>query len=462
MNHMIHWIVFLNFFILIYYGLLSAWYTLTLLTAFPDMINTFREVELGNLDWLMQQSKVPITVIIPAFNERERVFNTIYSILQNEYKNTHIVLVNDGSTDNTMEILIEEFELYEVPPVILQKVPSSPIKHCYISEQYPQLMVIDKEHGPANNGADSNNTGLNAAATPLIMTVDADTIIEPDAISHLIYCYLSKRKCIAVGGTIYVLNENKVEHGKLLTRNFPHHFIEAIQGIEYYRSFSYGRAGLNTLSGALCFPGAFTLLEKKAASDFGGYDTHNFSYDAEITLKFHHYMRNRKYPTSVRFSSSPLAWTMVPSTLERFWEQRNRWQRGMLLSAWKHKRMFLNPKYGIVGLITFPSFIIFEIFSPVVEFMAYLLFIISLILKIVTWTDLFWFFALAWSFLTVISTVGFFLNMMTFKIYNKASDLVWIIVVIMLEMFGFRQYKALCCTYSTLQFLYNRLRGKYC
>ena len=193
---MITLILYINIAILVYFFSLSIWYTLILFTAFPDLIKEYKQTEYGHLDQLMQHCTIPLSIIIPAFNEKMRIINSIYSILQSTYTNVNIIVVNDGSTDDTLNILINEFSLYEVPPVIRQSIPTQPIRQYYQSSRYKNLVVLDKLHSPTNNGADSDNAGLNAAVTPIVMTLDADTILEPTALEQMVYCYLSHKQCI--------------------------------------------------------------------------------------------------------------------------------------------------------------------------------------------------------------------------------------------------------------------------
>jgi cellulose synthase/poly-beta-1,6-N-acetylglucosamine synthase-like glycosyltransferase len=450
----------LNIAILIYFALLAGWYILILFAALPDIIKTYQESKYGHLDQIIKSSTIPITIIIPAYNEEKRILNCLYSILQSDYKNVHIIVVNDGSKDETLNVLIKEFKLFEIPPVIKIATPTAPIRHYYQSKQYSHLTVIDKVHGPANNGADCHNAGLNATATPIVITLDADTILEPDALTNMVYSFLAHKHCISVGGAIYILNGNEVSHGRLLTKKISKKYILAFQCIEYFRAFTYGRAGFNNLSGALCYPGAFTLFETKAVKEFGGFDTENYAYDSEITLKIHHNMRRLKYPTHVRFTSSSSAWTTVPSSWKAFWMQRNRWQRGMLLSAYKHKTMLFNPFYGLVGLVTFPAYVFFEILGPVVECSAYMLLGLSLLMGIASWQVVGGFILLAWGYILLLTIATFFLSLITSNTFYQFSNLLRVLWVVTVELFGFRQFRAACCFWATLQFFMNRLLGK--
>ena len=369
--------------------------------------------------------------------------------------------MNDGSTDKTLNILIDEFALVEMPPVINQTLKTAAVRHYYHSERYENLVVIDKEHGPSGNGADCHNAGLNATSTPVMMTLDADTVLEQDAIMLILYSFLSHKHCIAAGGSIYILNNNQVQNGQLITKAIPPRFIPAIQCVEYLRSFSYGRAGLNRFSGALCYPGAFTLFETSAIKEFGGFDSSNYSYDADITLRFHRKMRQLNYPTHVRFVSNAVAWTTVPHNLKSYWGQRNRWQRGMLLSVKNNLSMLFNPRYGMVGLISFPAFVLFEVLGPVIEFISYILLLISLAISLVSWSVMGWFLLLAWSYIILLTMGTFYLSLMTFNTFHRFTDFLRVLWLVTFEMFGFRQFRALCCFYSTFQFLVNRLLGKH-
>jgi len=442
--------------IVFYYILLLIWYTSTLFLSYPEILKMHYESYYGHIDYLMKNSTIPVSVIIAGFNEDERILNTIYSVLNNQYKNVSIFFVDDGSTDGTLPLLINEFSLYEIPPVINQTLVTSQIRHYYQSKKYVNLFVIDKEHSPFNNPADSHNLSLNAISSPVVMTLDADTVLEPDAIETVLYSLLSNNHCVAVGGSIYILNENSVEHGRMLTRNVAKKFILALQCIEYLRSFTYGRSGLNRLSGALCYPGAFTLFETQAIKEIGGFDRKNCSFDAEITLRFHHQMRKLNYPTFLRFSANAIAWTIVPDHFRSYWRQRNFWQRGMLLSTVKHMSMFFNPKYGIVGMITFPAFVLFEVFGPVVEFLSYLFFVISFISGIVNWSMICWYLLWAWGSLLLLTMGSLYLSLITTTIFNRFSDTLLVLWYVTLEMFGFRQFKAACCFWATLQFIWNR------
>ncbi len=244
---MVDTIVFINKVILFYFAALGIGYTILLIASFPDILRKFNENVHGNVGELInRQGLIPITIITPAYNEATRgvILNCIYSILNSEYKNVNLIVINDGSTDNTLELLIDTFALYEVPIAVKQKIKTANLQHSYQSRLYPNLIVLDKEH---SNTGDTMNAGINACHTPLFATVDADTILEPEALTRIIFTFLSNKHCVSVGGAVYVLNGNKAENGKFLTH--PHissGYVPAIQSCEYLRSFLFGRSGWNT------------------------------------------------------------------------------------------------------------------------------------------------------------------------------------------------------------------------
>jgi cellulose synthase/poly-beta-1,6-N-acetylglucosamine synthase-like glycosyltransferase len=447
--------------IIVYYLLLSFWYTVLLILSFPEVIKKFRAIQYGDADKLINEnSLVPLTVVTAVFNEEKEVLNMIYSILNSEYKNTKLILVNDGSTDNTMEVLKEELTLYEIPLVIKQTIKTERVKHCYQSKRFENIMVIDKEHSPYNCGADSLNAGLNACKTPFIVTIDADTIVEPEALTRMLFTILTTPHCVMVSGSIYVLNENIVDQGKMITAELPKSFLTSVQSVEYLRSFLYGRAGLNALGGAMCYPSAFTMFETEALREIDGYDTPNFSYDSEVTLKMHHYMSKKNYPHNMNHTPNAFSWTDVPSTYKGYWKQRNFWQRGMLRSLQSHIGMLFNPRYGIVGLLSFPAYVLFEVGGALIEFTSMILVFVLYFLGIVDFRFFIWFIMLALGFIVFISTAMVFLNQITFNKYNKKTDILRVILLVSAEMCGFRQFRALCCTVATVQYVINRFRGK--
>ncbi|MFI4956572.1 MAG: glycosyltransferase [Gammaproteobacteria bacterium] len=345
-------------------------YTALLVVSMPQIVRRFQAEKYGNIGHLMNSEfSIPMSVVMPTYNFGIATLDAVYSVLESDYKNVHLIIVNDGSTDNTLQVLIDNLQLYQVPPAIKQIIETAKIRGYYQSKLYPNLVLVDKEH---SNTGDTLNVGLNACRTPLFATVDADTVLEKDAISKIIFSFISKPHCIAVGGSVFIINDNEIKHGKFVREpHIPTRLAAAIQTCQYLRSFLFGHIGWNTFGGTLVNPGAFTLYETQAAMAVGGYDTDNFSQDAEIILKLHAYMRKNKYPYSIDATPTAFSWTDVPKTFFALWRQRDHWERGLLRSFCLHRTMFFNPRYGIVGMFSYPFFVFYEILYPFVELAGY-------------------------------------------------------------------------------------------
>ena len=448
--------------ILIYFAVLWIGYLILLLGTFGTVVHKYNVSKFNNvIPTLEQNPLLPITVIIPAYNEEHRIVSTVTSLLNSEYKNIHIVIINDGSVDRTLQLLIEKYELIQIPPAFRQKIATGKVLAYYRSTLIPHLMVIDKEHSPyANSAADCINAGLNVCRTPLYVTLDADTLVEPLSLSRMIFMYLTNPHCVAIGGDIYVPDTANVIKGHLLETNIPANPLLGVQVCEYLRSFSYGREGWTLVGGALCHPGAFTMLETQAVRSAGGYDASNFSYDAEIIFKLHHEMRKNHYPYSIIYAPSAIAWSEEPATLKKFWHQRSNWQRGLLRCLSRHKQMILNPKYGITGLLAFPYYILFEIFGPVVEAISYVVFILALCFSTVSIVNFAWLLLLAWGYIMFITLSCVILSIITYNKYYRKLDILRIAAWTTADMFFFRQFRAFCALSSTIHYIINRFRGK--
>lgn len=455
---MIEILTILNIVILIYFGLLALYYTILLIGTFPDLIHHFRENEYSNMTFLLEEvDLVPVSIIMAAYNEEHRIHNAIDSVFNSSYKKIELIVVSDASTDNTVQMLIDRYNMYEIPPVVKKTIPAGEIYHYYISDTHP-ITVIDKEHGGT---ADSVNVGINSCRTPLYATVDADTVLEPDAITRIVFTFLANPHCIVAGGSVYVLNDNEIQEGQFVRNpKLPKNMVAGMQACEYLRSFLFFRCGWNRLGGALCYAGAFTVFEKQVVEDVGGHDAGNFAHDAEIVMKLHEHMRKNRYPYTAHFVPAAFAWTEVPGTLKQFWNQRIKWQRGLLRSVFLHFRMCLNPRYGATGLLNFPTFFGFEIIGGFMEFIAYLSFMTAIILSIKIVPETIIFIFIAWFYMSFLTAACVLISVATFDRYNQYSDIWRILTLTFVELVGFRQFHVLARVMGGIEYCFNRLRGK--
>jgi len=455
-------IYYISFSILIYFFILCIGYTVILFGTVFKILKKYKSYKFNNIILEFDTNPLlPITIIIPAYNEVRRIANAVASVFNSNYKNVNLIIVNDGSTDSTLQQLIDDYFLVRIPPAFKKKIITGEVRAYYQSTRYPHLIVIDKEHSPfANSGADCINAGLNVCRTPLFITLDADTILEPEALTHMIFMYLTTPHCVAVGGDVYIPDPDKIKDGKLLATSIPSNTLLGVQVCEYLRSFSYGREGWELLGGALCYPGAFTMLETQAVIDAGGFDSCNFAYDAEIIMKLHHVMGEKKHPYSVTYAPSAIVWSEGPKTLKTFWNQRNHWQRGLLRCLSLHWKMIGNVNYGVTGLLAFPSYILFEIFGPIVESIAYVTLILAVIFTPALLLNMGWLLCLAWGYSTFITMSCVILSLLTFDKYHSKMDILHLFFLNTLDMIFYRQFRAFCALFAAIHYVFNRILGR--
>ncbi len=448
---------FLNWAILWYLIFLSLGYLILLVTAVPDILSNYEEDRLGELaQHARSRNQIPVTVIISAYNEEDTILESIYSVIKSDYGNLQIIVVNDGSTDHTLKVLNNVFDLQRLDVVIPNKVKTrGKLKGYYISNYNINLTVIDKE----NSGkSDSLNVALNICRTPLFITLDADSILDPESITNIVFHMLIHPHTVAVGGAVYILNGCDYKDGVILKKRMSRKPLYALQSCEYMRSFLFSRSGWNKFGGALSFSGAFTLFDHRAVVDVGGFDRVNLAQDFEIITHLHEYEieQNREY--TIAYTASAIAWTDVPGTLKSFWRQRVNWQKDTLRSLLLHKKMLFNPRYGLIGMVSYPFYLFGETLGVCVEFSAYVLIFFSWYLGILDGYWVFLFFAICWGFVTFLTMATAFISLITFNQYRKITDMLWIFLIVATESFGFRQFTVLCRIVATFQYFVGRLK----
>jgi cellulose synthase/poly-beta-1,6-N-acetylglucosamine synthase-like glycosyltransferase len=412
--------------ILVYFLALNTFYALLLVLAIPEIWAQTRLAEDEDFQRLMQSDALPpITILVPAYNESATIEASVTAILTLEYRNFEIVVVNDGSKDDTLERLRHAFDLYEVPRTYPETIATQPPRAVYRSRTRTRLLVIDKENG---GKADSLNAAINASRFPLVIAVDADTLIEPDALLRLTRPFLLGAKIAAVGGTVRVANGCTVADGRVTDARVPRAFLPGIQVVEYLRAFLFGRLGWNRLGGSLVISGAFGLFRKDYLHAIGGYDVASVVEDLDLVVRLHRHLQRHKIAYEITFIPDPVAWTEVPESVRILSRQRERWHRGLLAAMWQHKGMLLNPRYGRVGLIGMPFFTFGEMLAPLVEVLGYGITSFALLFLLV-----------AWGYGMLLSIWAVVLEEVSFRRYGRAGDLARLIVYAMLETFGYRQ-----------------------
>ncbi len=313
-------------------------------------------------------------------------------------------------------------------------------------------MVIDKENG---GKADSLNAAINASRFPLVIAVDADTLIEPDALLRLTRPFLLGRRIAAVGGTVRVANGCVVKHGQVMDARVPRRLLPGVQVVEYLRAFLFGRLGWNRLGGNLIISGAFGLFRKDHLLAVGGYDATSIVEDLDLVVRLHRYLRSRKVRYEIPFIPDPVAWTEVPETLRVLARQRGRWQRGLVAAMWQYRGMLFNPRYGRVGLIAVPFYTFGEMLAPLVEVFGYVIIVAGLIAGVVNVSFALLFILVAWGYGMLLSLWAVVLEEVSFHRYRRLGDLVRLVLFATLENFGYHQ----CAVWWRLRAFFTR-RGR--
>jgi len=427
-----------------------------LFTSIPDILTKFKETAIGDIDYFVGTAAMPpVSVLLPAYNEEGDIINTIESLLLSTYKNLQIFVINDGSSDDTMQKLHDNFELARTFPIISQKIKAvAKINNYYTSRKYPNLTIIDKEH---TGKSDSLNIGINACSTPLFISIDADTVVEPEAISRLVFSLLSKPHTVAEGGAVYILNGCDYKDGRILRRRMSLLPLVSMQACEYLRAFLFGRTGWKPFNGPLILSGAITLFERQAVIDVGGYLKGSPGEDMEIIVNLHEYMRKHEYPYRIGYNFSAVAWTHVPTNMNELWGQRDRWHRGLIDSLLHHKKIFFNPKYGATGLVSYPFQVLAEFLGPMVEFTGYIAVIVAMYYNIINWHFAVLLFIASWGFATLITLGTTLISLISFNKYDSFKDIFILFLVVIFESFGYRQIMSLCRVIATLRYFLKKL-----
>jgi cellulose synthase/poly-beta-1,6-N-acetylglucosamine synthase-like glycosyltransferase len=305
-----------------------------------------------------------VSVIVPAYNEELSVATTVHSLLALLYANLEIVVVDDGSADNTLRVLIDDFDLSPIHPVYQHTLKTKPVRAIYRSSFEPRLVVVDKENG---RKADAINVGLNIASGDLVCAMDADTLISPDALQHLVAPFLASEDTVAAGGTVRLTNDSYVRAGRIDRQRAPRNWLAGVQAVEYTRSFLVGRVGWNLLGGNLIISGAFGVFKRSALLEAGGYEHSTIGEDMELIVRLRRRGYETGHPVHVEFSADPVAWTEAPESLRSLARQRNRWYRGLLDVIARHRVMLLRPRYGAAGMLSMPYYVFVEALAPVLE-----------------------------------------------------------------------------------------------
>lgn len=412
-------------------------YSLMLLMSLTQLRKEYKldryETDEESLEFIYTK---PVSIIVPAYNEEIGIIDSVYSLLNLRYPKIEVIVVNDGSTDQTHERMIQHFHLKKIHKVIRQQLKTKPINGIYQSTIHPNLLYVSKVNG---GKADALNVGINVSRYSYFCSVDGDSILEETSMLRIMQPIItSNEEVIASGGNIRIANGSDIQSGTVMNVSLSEKPLVIMQVIEYLRAFLMGRIALRKYNMVLIISGAFSVFSKKWAIEAGGYLTNTVGEDMEIVVRLQRMIKERKLNKRIEFIPDPVCWTEAPESITVLRRQRRRWHQGLLESLWRHRKMTFNPKYGAVGMVSVPLFWAVECLGPVIELAGYIYIVIAFFQG-----GIYVEFAILLALLfilygSIFSMVSVLLESWSMNKFPKTSDLIRLFVFSFTEVFWYR------------------------
>ncbi len=390
-----------------------------------------------------------VSVVVPARNEALTIVEAVRALLALDYEAREIVVVNDGSSDDTLAVLQQAFQLVAAPLAFEQPLPTARVRGVYRSAEQPGLAVIDKESGGCKS--DAANAGINAASGMLVLIIDADTMLEPDSLTRAAMPFLEDPTTVAVGGYVAIANGCRIEGARVTGVAMPRNWLARFQVVEYMRSFLLFRLACASWNSVTLISGAFGLFRRDAVIAVGGYDRTAIGEDMDLTVRLQKFYRDRRQPVRVAYAPVPVCWTQAPEDLASLKGQRLRWRRGLLQVLWRHRRVIGNPRFGILGLGVLPYTAFFEGLGPLIEFAGYSVATAAALAGLLNWQHYRVLLAVSVLFGAATTLVAVFLSDVAPRPYARNRDLALLCAAALLENAGYRQLNSWWGCLGTVQ-----------
>jgi cellulose synthase/poly-beta-1,6-N-acetylglucosamine synthase-like glycosyltransferase len=421
-----------------YFVVVNGTYLVFTLIAWRSLSSHLRSRTYSAVEEAFNSPFTPgITVILPAFNESAGIVESVYSLLTLRYPSYEVVVVNDGSTDDTLERLAEAFDLVPAHRAVRTSISTQPIEAAYVSRRSPTVWVLDKVNG---GKADALNAGIATARYPYVCSLDADALIETDALLRVAAPILDDPEhVVATGGIVRIANGCTIDHGHVTGVGLPSNPLAVLQVLEYFRAFLIGRVGWTRLNVLLIISGAFGLFQRQALEEIGGYATDTVGEDMEVVVRLHRHFRARGLPYRIEFVADPVCWTEVPEDIGSLSRQLRRWHRGLGQTLWRHRGATFNARYGAFGLLAMPYFVFLEFLGPLVETLGTALTIVAFIAGDLSDAAFLGFLVLAFLVAILLSIAALALEEFNFRRHPHTRDIVSLVFYTVLENLGYRQ-----------------------
>ncbi|MGD7788910.1 glycosyltransferase family 2 protein [Propionibacteriaceae bacterium Y1700] len=429
--------------ILIYFLMINSSYLLLIMASAWKFTRHLRRLPFAGRHELIG-AKVPpsVSVVTSMHNEEAGIRVSVESMLALHYPRHEVIVVDDGSTDRGFAVLQEAFDLVEVPrqmplDIGVRELPTS--VHVPRNGR-TRLTVVRKQ----NSGrSDSINVGVNFAAEDLVVFMDSDSVLDPDALLAVAKPFADDpERMVAAGGVIRAVNGSRIRGGRVVDVRLPRRMLPCIQVVEYLRAFHLGRAGWAAFGALILISGAFGVFRRDTLVEVGGLDPDSIGEDFELVMRIHRFMRRARRRYRVTFVTEPICWTEVPSTMRVLRRQRSRWHRGLWETLWAYRSMLFNPRYGRIGMVAVPFYWLFELIAPVLELGGLILVVAGTLLGVVDLGYFLLFMLVAYGYAALVTLAAMTVEELSFHKYPRWGDLGRTIAAAVVENIGYRQATA--------------------
>ncbi|MDO4845256.1 MAG: glycosyltransferase [Oscillospiraceae bacterium] len=409
---------FINVFFVVYLIGYSTFLFLSVTVGSSELFKKKRQYRMMNA--IQNNYYIPISIIVPAYNEEVTVTSTVKSLLALDYKVYEIIVVDDGSKDNTAKVMIDEFHMAPVRMPIHRQLRCQEEMFIYSAKiRNVNVTLISKKNG---GKADALNMGINASRFPYFICIDADSVLQFDSLKKIALPLLENENVVAVGGSVRPSNGAKIENGHVVSYKMPKNLLASMQTLEYDRSFLASRILLDKFNGALIISGAFGLFQKKLVIEAGGYDANTMGEDMELVVKLHEYCMANDIPYLIKYATDAICWSQAPEKLRDLMKQRRRWHIGLFQSLWMHRHLAANPKYGPVSFISYTYFLFYELLSPYIEVFGLLSVALAIFLDMLNVRFALLFLGIYAAFGAIMSLTSFFARTQTLDLKLSFGD----------------------------------------
>lgn len=457
MENMRNFIVYYNLFIAVYLAFYASYLVISGLFGAFMILRKRKFEQLNNV--LEHDFYYPMSIVVPMYNEGISGVQTVENLLKLDYNLYEIVIVDDGSKDDTKQIMIDKFNLvrgFDKP--IRYSVKCKPITEQYYGTiNGVPITLISKENGGCK--ADASNAGLNVCSYPYIVNMDGDEILQRDSLKYIARAILEEDDVIGVGGNLKISNSVTFSDGMPVKMSLWKNIVADLQTLEYSRGFVGAKVFQGEINANIIISGGYGVFKRSALIEVGGYDLASMGEDMELTMKLHKFFKSKKKNYKMKYVPESACWTQGPATLGDLNRQRQRWHCGLIQTLYKYKSMILNPKYGVVGMFMLPYCIMYEFLSPIIMILGWLVIGFGLYLNMLNFPFILIIYGLYMLFSLFLSMCSYASNYAREKTKITLKELIQVFIIGLIDGFVFRPYLTMVQFISIFRF--NKLRRKW-